>query len=142
MINIFAARTWMIVVHSLYCFYATTKTVHSRPELSSARGYLHCAGASFLFLYCSKTFFAEIYFQFYNLQFCTPTVLQGGGRGPAARQEGGRDLFVNKKNYLRGRPWREPAAPLPGGRPPAATPLGGRGGGRLPLPRKIAAVGH
>ena len=24
-------------------------------------------------------------------------------------------------------PWREPAAPLPGGRPPAAPPLGGRG---------------
>jgi len=27
----------------------------------------------------------------------------------------------------------EPAAPLPGGRPPAATPLGGR----LPLPAKL-----
>ena len=24
-------------------------------------------------------------------------------------------------------PWREPAAPLPGGRPPAAPPVGGRG---------------
>ena len=59
--------------------------------------------ASFLFLYFSKTFFTEIYFQFHNLQFYTPTARQGGGRGPAARQEGGRDLFVNKKIYLRGR---------------------------------------
>ena len=35
--------------------------------------------------------------------------------------------------YLR----REPAAPLPGGRPPATPPVGGRGGGRLP-PRTSA----
>ena len=69
--------------------------------------------ASFLFLYFSKVFFTEIYFQFHNLQFCTPTARQGGGRGPAARQEGGRDLYINKKNYLRGGPWRESAAPLP-----------------------------
>ena len=34
---------------------------------------------------------------------------------------GGRDLYVNKyKFYLRRGPWRGPAAPLPGGRPPAA----------------------
>jgi len=25
---------------------------------------------------------------------------QGGGRGPAAKQEGSRDLFVNKKNLF------------------------------------------
>ena len=76
--------------------------------------------APFLFLYFSKTFFTEIYFQYHNLQFCTPTARQGGGRGPAAQQRGGRDLYVNlKKIYLRGSPWREPAAPLAGGRTPA-----------------------
>ena len=78
--------------------------------------------ASFLFLYFSKTFFTEIYFQYYNLQFCIPTARQGGGRGPAAQQRGGRDLYVNfKKIYLRGSPWREPAAPwrAAGGLPPA-----------------------
>jgi len=72
---------------------------------------------SFLFLYFLKTFFTEIYFQFHNLQFYISTVRQGGGRG-VALQEGGRDLYVNKKNYLRGGPCREPAAPLPGGRLP------------------------
>ena len=83
--------------------------------------------ASFLILYFSKIFFIEIYFQFHNLQFYTPPARQGGGRGPAAQQRGGRDLYVNlKKNYLRGSPWREPAAPLAGGRPPAANPPGGR----------------
>ena len=46
--------------------------------------------ASFLFLYFSKTFFTEIYFQFHNLQFYTPTARQGGGRGPTARLRGGR----------------------------------------------------
>jgi len=41
------------------------------------------------------------------------------GRGPAAQQLGGRDLYVNlKKNYLRGSPWREPAARQGGGRLP------------------------
>ena len=38
-------------------------------------------------------------------------------RGPTARQVDGKDLYVNKKN-LRSGPWREPAAPLPGGRLP------------------------
>ena len=33
--------------------------------------------ASFLFLYFSKPFFTEIYFQFHNLQFYTPTARQG-----------------------------------------------------------------
>ena len=51
--------------------------------------------APFLFLYFSKTFFTEIYFQYHNLQFCTPTARQGGSRGPAAQQRGGRDLYVN-----------------------------------------------
>ena len=39
------------------------------------------AKAPFLFLYFSKTFFTEIYFQFYNLQFCTPTALRGAAGG-------------------------------------------------------------
>ena len=85
---------------------------------------------TFLFLYFSKTFFTEIYFQFHNLQFYTPPPSRGrqgagrppgGGRGPAALQEGGRDLYVNKKKLFARRP-------LVGAcRPPAATPLGGRG---------------
>ena len=57
-------------------------------------------GASFLFLYFSKTFFTEIYFQFHNLQFYTPTARQGGGRGPAAQQWGGRDLYINLKKII------------------------------------------
>ena len=53
------------------------------------------------------------------LQFCTPTARQGGGRGPAAQQRGGRDLYVNfKKIYLRGSLWWEPAARQGGGRLP------------------------
>ena len=43
----------------------------------------------------------------------------GGRQGPTARQGGGRDLYVNKNKFiLRRGPWREPAAPLPGGRLP------------------------
>ena len=46
--------------------------------------------ASFLFLYFSKTFFTEIYFQFHNLQFCTPTVRQGAAGGlPPGRMAAG-----------------------------------------------------
>ena len=89
-------------------------------------------GAPFLFLYFSKTFFTEIYFQYHNLQFCTPTARQGGGRGPAAQQRGGRDLYVNLKKIICAEtpggslppPWRA-AGPLPpthwaaGGLPPA-----------------------
>ena len=52
--------------------------------------------AFFIFIFFIFVF-TKIYFQYYNLQFCTPTALLGGGRGPAAPQEGGRDLFVNKK---------------------------------------------
>ena len=36
--------------------------------------------ALFLFLYFLFSFFTKIYFQYYNLQFCTPTALLGGGR--------------------------------------------------------------
>jgi len=64
-----------------------------------------------------KSFFfqkkiTEIYFDFQNLQFYTPTARQGGGRGPTAPLLGGSDLFANKnKIYLRINPWWGPAAP-------------------------------
>ena len=45
----------------------------------------------FLFFYFLKLFFTEIYFRFHNLQIYTPTARLRGGR-----QEGGRDLNVNK----------------------------------------------
>ena len=62
-------------------------------------------------------FFTEIYFRFHILQFCTPTARQGGGRGPAVQQRGGRDLYINfTKIYLRRSPWWEPAARQGGGR--------------------------
>ena len=53
-----------------------------------------------------------------------------GCRGKQMRGEGG-----EKPLYSVG----EPAAPLPGGRPPAAQWSGGRGGGRLP-PRASAQI--
>ena len=88
--------------------------------------------SSFLFLYFSKTFFTEIYFQFHNLQFYTPTARQGGGR----------DLYVNKNNfYLRGGSWREPAAPPLGGREGRQGPAARQGWQASP-PCKIATVGH
>ena len=54
--------------------------------------------ASFLFLYFSKIFFTEIYFQFHNLQFYTPPARRGrqgacrlaGGRQGAGRPAAGR----------------------------------------------------
>jgi len=52
-------------------------------------------GRLFYFYIFQKHFFTEIYFQYHNLQLCTPTARQGGGRGPAAHQRGGRDLYVN-----------------------------------------------
>ena len=78
-------------------------------------------GVIFIFIFFENIFYRNIFsiLQFIILYPCRPP---RDGRGPAARQEGGRDLYVNKKNYLRGGPWREPAAR--------------QGGGRLP--RKIA----
>ena len=84
--------------------------------------------ASFLFLYFSKTFFTEIYFQFHNLQFYTP----------AAEQEGDRDLYVNKKKLFARWPLAGACRP-PTGRQGACRPAGGR---QAPPPRKIAAVDH
>ena len=44
----------------------------------------------FYFFIFSKTFFTEIYFQFHNLQFCTPAARQGaaGGLPPGSRAAG------------------------------------------------------
>ena len=92
-------------------------------------------GAFFVFVFFKKNY-RNIFLHsgFTVLYPCRPA---GGGRGPTARQVGGRDLYINKKNLRRG-PWRELAAPLPGGRPPTAPPVGSRGhaarqgGGRLP----------
>ena len=87
----------------------------------------------FLFLYFSKTFFTEIYFQYHNLQFCTPTARQGGGRGPAAQQRGGRDLYVNLKKKLFAREPLAGACRPPGGRqPPCRQPTGRQGACRPP----------
>jgi len=84
-----------------------------KPWRQARPGWLH---APFLFLYFSKTFFTEIYFQYHNLQFCTPTARQGGGRGPAAQQRGGRDLYVNLKKKLFAREPLAGACRPPGGR--------------------------
>ena len=52
---------------------------------------------AFLFLYFSKIFFTEIYFQYHILQFCTPTARQGGGRGQGAcRPAAGRQGLICK----------------------------------------------
>ena len=56
------------------------------PRAGAGRPGLAGAGGRVFFLYFLKLFFTEIYFQFHNLQFCTPT----------ARLRGGRDLNVNK----------------------------------------------
>ena len=72
----------------------------------------------FYFYIFRKHFFTEIYFQYHNLQFCTPTARQGGGRGPAAQQRGGRDLYVNLKKII--------CAEILGGRQGACRPPGGR----------------
>ena len=90
----------------------------------------------FIFVFFKKN--TEIYFWFQVLHFYPPTARQGGGRGPTARPGGGRDLYVNKNKFiLRRGPWREPAAPLPGGRPPAAPHVGGRGAAGSLLKYKI-----
>ena len=90
-------------------------------------------GVFFIFIFFENIFYRNI---FSILQFTVlyPYRPPGGGRGPADLQEGGRDLYVNKKIYLRGGPWREPAAPcraagtcrLVEGRQAAARPAGGR----------------
>ena len=68
--------------------------------------------AAFLFLYFLKTFFYKNIFLVSHFTVLYPYRPAGGGR----------DLYVNKYIFfLRGDPWREPAAPLLGGRhsPPA-----------------------
>ena len=104
-----------------YCWIVieSTAPVPQRPnDFLDAHGNF---GGFFTFIFFIFVFYKNI---FSILQF---TVLY-----PYRPQGGGRDLFLNKKNYLRGRSWQESAAPLPGGRPPAATPLGGRGAAGSP----------
>ena len=59
----------------------------------------------------------------------------------ACRPAGGdRDLHVNKNNfYLRGGPWREPAALLSGGRPSAAPPPAQQGVAGSPSPQNCSS---
>ena len=90
----------------------------------------HLFFAFFYFCIFQKIFLQKYIFGF---RFYSSIPLPPG-RGPTARQGGGRDLYINKNKFiLRRGPWREPAAPcraagpLPGGRPPAAPPVGGRG---------------
>ena len=71
----------------------------------------------FLFLYFLFSFFTKIYVHVRNLYKYTPATLLPGGRDLAARQPGGRGLFVKNsiKNY----------AEIPEG--PAARQQGGLG---------------
>jgi len=68
--------------------------------------------ASFSFLYFSKTFLHKYIFDFIIYSFI-----------PLPSGRGRQGLICKLKNYLRGYPWREPVALLPGG--------------RLPLPVKL-----
>ena len=93
-------------------------------------------GVFFIFAFFKKKIYRNIFLVlgFTVLYPYRPAGRRGGGRGPTARQGGGRDLYINKNKFiLRRGPWREPAAPPVGGRGPAAR----QGGGRLP-PRTSA----
>ena len=87
-------------------------------------------GAFFIFIFFENIFYRNIFSisQFTVLYPYCPA----GGRQGACRPAAGRQglIYKFKKNYLRGSPWQEPAAPLAGGRGPAAR----QGGGRLPTP--------
>ena len=71
-------------------------TVNRRDQHGVYHGKERQGRAFFFFLYFLKLFFTEIYFRFYNLQFCTPTARLRGGQPTAALLPGGRDLNVNK----------------------------------------------
>ena len=94
--------------------------------------------ASFLFLYFSKIFFYRNIFLISQFTVLYPYRPEGGGRGPAAWQEGGRDLYINKKKLFARRPLTG-ACRHSTRRQRACRPAGGR---QAPPPRKIAAVGH
>ena len=70
----------------------------------------------FIFAFFKKKIYRNI-FLVSGFTVLYPYRPAGGGRGPTARQGGGRDLYVNKNKFILCRgPWREPAAPLSGGR--------------------------
>ena len=52
---------------------------------------------SFFYFFIFYFRFLQKYIFNITIYSFVPLRPQGGGRGPAARQEGGRDLFVNKK---------------------------------------------
>ena len=123
-------------IHDVSCTLAALHARLARRRTGAARA---CIIASlyicvfFIFIFFIFVFYKNI---FSILQFTVlyPYRPPGGAAGAAAPQEGGRDLFVNKKNLFA-------RTPLAGAcRHPAATPLGGRGpaarqgGGRLPPP--------
>ena len=85
------------------------------------------SGVFFVFFIFQKKIYRNI-FLVLGFTVLYPYRPAGGGRGPTARQGGGRDLYINTNKFIfRRGPWRESAAPLPGGRPPTAPPVGGRG---------------
>ena len=74
--------------------------------------------AFFIFIFFENIFYRNI-FSISQFTVLYPYRPAGERQGPAAQQQGGRDLYVNlKKIYLRGSPWREPAARQGGGRLP------------------------
>ena len=75
--------------------------------------------AFFVFAFFKKKIYRNIFLDsgFIVLYPCRPA---GGRQGAYRPAGGGRDLYVNKYFFLRRGPWRGLAAPLPGGRPPAA----------------------
>ena len=82
---------------------------------------LHARGGFFIFIFLKNIFYINIF------SVSHFTVLY-----PYRPAGGGRDLHVNKyKLFLRGGPWWEPAAPLPGGRA-ASRPSTGRQGRQAP----------
>ena len=107
------------------------------PRVSSSFS-LFFIKASFLFLHFKKNYRNIFWFSKFTVLY--PYHPVGGGRGPTARQGGGRGLYINKyKFYLRIGPWRGPAAPLPGGRPPCRLlPLHHLAAGGLPPGRGAA----
>ena len=67
-------------------------------------------GVFFIFVFFKKKNYKNI-FLVSGFTVLYPYRPAGGGRGPTARQGGGRDLYVNKNKFvLRRGPWREPAA--------------------------------
>src|SRR6185437_15645592 len=81
-------------------------------------------GAFFIFIFFENIFYRNI-FSISQFTVLYPYRPAGGRQGACRLAAGQQGLICKfKKNYLRGGPWREPAAPLAGGRPPAANPLG------------------